>query len=314
MKRDGGIDLYRCLCMLCIVCIHTFSMCDNPSPRLWALSCPSLVGFVLISSWFGIHFKWQKICRILGMVVFYTAVAIPFYGGRLFSILHSYWYVWAYLFVMLLSPIVDLFVEKCASRKELVNSFVSVAVLLWGWCFLSCIKPFSGLVPTVFGFGDCSAIVMLCVYVLGRLMKRVGWLDWFSRRVSLLLISFTSSACMVVLGFRHMHSVFAFIFAVSLLLLVRRIPLPGFLVRFFALVGPSMFGVYLLHFPFVDKFSAWEHIIYETVKYPHSVCQFLLALVIFVVAVAFDSLRRIAVVGLFAGIRRLQFHLIAQNV
>ncbi len=291
MKRDGGIDLYRCLCMLCIVCIHTFSMCDNPSPRLWALSCPSLVGFVLISSWFGIYFKWQKICRILGMVVFYTAVAMPFYGG-VFSILRSFWYVWAYLFVMLFSPIVDLFVERCASRKELVNSFISVAVLLWGWCFLSSIKPFKGVVPTVSGFGDSSAIVMLCVYVLGRLMKRLGWLDWFSRRVSLLLISFTASVCMVVLGFRHMHSVFAFIFAVSLLLLVRRIPLPGFMVRFFTLIGPSMFGVYLLHFPFVDKFAAWEHSIYEVLRCSHSLCQFILALVIFIGAVTADSLRR----------------------
>lgn len=81
MKRDYNIELYRCLCMLGIVCIHAFSWTDYVSHGLWALSSPSLVGFVLISGWFGVHFRPHKLLRLLGTVVACGAIAIVVSGG-----------------------------------------------------------------------------------------------------------------------------------------------------------------------------------------------------------------------------------------
>lgn len=81
MKKDANIELFRCICMLGIVCIHVFSGASEVSHHAWALSCPCLLGFMMISGWFGIHFRLTKLLRLFGVVVACVLTDTVILGG-----------------------------------------------------------------------------------------------------------------------------------------------------------------------------------------------------------------------------------------
>ena len=83
MKKDANIELFRCICMLGIVCIHVFSGASKVSHHAWALSCPCLLGFMMISGWFGIHFRLTKLLRLFA-VVFFISGSDTGMCGRMF--------------------------------------------------------------------------------------------------------------------------------------------------------------------------------------------------------------------------------------
>ena len=297
MNRDCHIEAYRCLCMLGIVGIHAFTWCHNLTRVGWLLCCPALVGFVMISGWFGIHFKWIKILRILGTVGYCVVVSEILRGGigidavvRQFK---GYWYVWAYIFVMMFAPIVDEFVQKCANRRTLITAFLTMATLLWGWAFLSAVPPTMKYLPSVAGFGSGSGVVLLCVYILIRIIKELGWINLLDRNLWRPIILLSITAMFVVAGFRHTSSVFAFGYALSILLIVKRIPINERICRIICWLGPSTFSVYLLHMPFYSDFPLWEQQISEMVRAPHWVSQIVLMICVFIAAIVIDAPRRI---------------------
>lgn len=285
--------------MLGIVCIHAFSWTDHVLHGLWALSSPSLVGFVLISAWFGIHFRLNKLFRLLGTVVVCVVVAMMISGmgeGNILKSIKGYWYVWAYVFIMLVSPVVDGFAERCDDRKKLLFAFASVGFLLWAWAPLASVKTFlTPYIPSVLGFGDSSAVILLCIYIEMRIIRRLQWDEWLSNHLVLLLGMFVVSGFAVFVGLRHMFSIFAFCFTLCMLLLLRKVRLGDKFGRFVVLLGPSMFSVYLLHMPFNGYFPEWERIICSTTHLPHGVSQFILAAIVFFACILIDIPRRVAV-------------------
>lgn len=297
MNRDKNIDLFRCLCMLGIVGIHSFTWCDNTTRIGWALCCPALVGFVMISGWFGINFRWKKLVRILGVVAYGTFISAlvlkEFHIGAIIDICKGYWYVWAYVFMMLFSPVIDGFIDRCEDRQKLILSFASMSFLLWVWAFLSVVPPTKNYLPNVSGFGDNSGLILLCVYVITRIAMRLGWISWFAERRLLIVGVFVVSAIFVACGFRHTHSVFAYGYALAILLLLKGVSINDKMGRCVALLSPSMFSVYLLHLPLREYFAIWERYIFDFTAFPHFVCQMLLAIGVFFAAVAMDIPRRL---------------------
>lgn len=305
MKRDNNVELFRCICMLGVVCIHAFTWANHPSHGLSAICSASLIGFVMISAWYGIHFRVSKFIRLIATVVACVAIGmvlVPNGGGNVIKEflmrLRSYWYVWAYVFMMLFSPVVDGFVECCDDARKLVAAFFSVGFLLWGWSFLVTVKV-SPYIPTMAGFGDCSGVVLFCVYAETRLMLKIGWIDKINSKVLLIVPLFMISGMFVFMGFRHSNSIFAYLFALNAILLVKRVSIGDRVGRVFRFIAPSMFSVYLLHMPFYSKFANWEMAIYEHTCFPHVVSQFLLAIIVFSCAVILDMPRRFFVMLLF---------------
>lgn len=84
VKKDANIELFRCICMLGIVCIHVFSGASEVSYHAWALSCPCLLGFMMISVWFGIHFRLTKLLRLFGVVVACVLTDTVILGVKIF--------------------------------------------------------------------------------------------------------------------------------------------------------------------------------------------------------------------------------------
>lgn len=291
--------------MLGIVCIHAFNWASPTSHGLWALSSPSLIGFMMISGWFGIHFKPMKLVRMAGVVITCFLVGAFMADGDISSLAEvyrkGYWYIWAYIFVMLLSPVVDGFVEH-ADRRSLLTAFFTIGPMFWIWSFFA--QQLPAYVPTVSGFGDCSGVILFCVYILIRLIRKLGWSDWLLPRRKMLLAAAAVSGIFVFAGFRHNNSIFAFAFAFSILLLVVGSSWPSFVGRIVAYLAPSMLSVYLLHMPFWARFTEWEAAIRGCLGAPHSVCQFVLALLVFMGAVCLDVPRRLAVALLRCVCRR----------
>ena len=87
--------------------------------------------FVMISGWFGIHFKLEGVSKLLFQAVFLailTYLCLVLVGLAPFSITNiwhctfgifgAYWFIWAYLLLYIFAPVLNAFVDYC-SEKEL---------------------------------------------------------------------------------------------------------------------------------------------------------------------------------------------------
>ncbi len=138
--RNSNIELLRIIAMLMILGLHVnFLAIGQPnteeivsSPiqsfiRLFAeYTC--IVGvnvFVLISGWFGINYKPKGIVQFLFQSLFFSLIIfIPFaIAGKVevnrLNIMSSfllyknaYWFVWAYLVLYIMAPMLNAFIEK----------------------------------------------------------------------------------------------------------------------------------------------------------------------------------------------------------
>ena len=79
-KRNVGIELFRILMMLGIVAVHVCGHSDFVSVRLRNLATTCIVGFVMISGYFGIRFAPSKLIRLYALAIGYCFL-IPLMGG-----------------------------------------------------------------------------------------------------------------------------------------------------------------------------------------------------------------------------------------
>lgn len=133
--------------------------------------------FVLISGWWGIKFKWKGVLNILFQCLFYSVVALLVIGfcaphsitfSSLVKLGHiggTYWFVPAYIGLMILSPVLNNFVEHTSQtiqKKLLVALFLFQFV--YGWLFLD-------EAHFIYGY-SCFSFVLL--YLLARYLNRFG--------------------------------------------------------------------------------------------------------------------------------------------
>lgn len=75
-SRDAVIEFYRCLCILGVIFLHAITWGPFATDRGFAnIGNTGVIGFVLISARFGIHFKLSKVFRIVGVAFFSSVVA-----------------------------------------------------------------------------------------------------------------------------------------------------------------------------------------------------------------------------------------------
>ena len=128
--RSSNIELLRIVAMFCIIFYHQMyffveKLSGNDS-FLHSLEVPFHVGvilFVLISGYFGIRASFKGLINLLLPVAFYYCIGgvIVSYFTRDFSSLPStllfvtnspYWYVQIYLYLFLLSPLMNFYWRK----------------------------------------------------------------------------------------------------------------------------------------------------------------------------------------------------------
>ena len=79
-KRNVGIELFRILMMFGIVATHVFRQEGFSSAGLTRLTQVGVVGFAMISGYFGIRFAPSKLIRLYALAIGYCFL-IPLIGG-----------------------------------------------------------------------------------------------------------------------------------------------------------------------------------------------------------------------------------------
>lgn len=219
-ERNSSIELLRIISMLLVMLIHvsyavgaqgtTFGESVLGATVQWAcMICVNI--FVLISGWFGIHYRQEGIWKLVYQTVFLSLTAYAFCvvsGNATFDIggiwhctlgvFSVYWFVWAYLLLYILSPVLNAFVDH-APRKEFLGVLLGFyAFALFAYCTLR--------VDPIFSKGF-HTMAFIGIYLLGRYMRlyRPRWTTWPRRVDALIYVASVAIAVCSVLMLEQME-------------------------------------------------------------------------------------------------------------
>ncbi len=158
--RQSNVELLRIITMILVMIVHAnFRALSAPTvadaaiaplstflrflTESFSIICVNV--FVLISGWFGIHFKRKRFMEFLFQVFFFGFVIyviiclidpdkIRLIKNVLMTDAWNYWFVKCYLFLYIVSPILNAFVEK-ATQKQLLTILILFFTLqtFYGW-------------------------------------------------------------------------------------------------------------------------------------------------------------------------------------
>ena len=188
--RDSNMELLRVVAMLLVMIVHAdFRALHLPSVAdfyddtyrtvmrlfLESLSIICVNTFVLLSGWFGIRFRFERMLEFLFQVCFFSilgiGIAILTIPNEVLSLRgvssllllgdKDYWFVKCYLLMYLFAPVMNSFVEHCTERQFRI--------------FLICFYAFQ----TVYGFvGGAewfklgySGLSFMGLYLLARYIR-----------------------------------------------------------------------------------------------------------------------------------------------
>ena len=150
-ERRSNIELLRCFAMLCIIVYHLLMyvvLPAHPGESIYqALQIPLHIGvplFVLISGYFGIRFSLRGLMRLFSKSYIYivplTLIPSIIGGSSIKDVLkhlfpfgfYALWYLNVYLYLFLLSPIINRYIEGITKKQRvyllLVLMFISVYI------------------------------------------------------------------------------------------------------------------------------------------------------------------------------------------
>ncbi len=276
--RSSNIELLRIIAMIMILGLHVNFFAIGEPTTQEIISSPlqsfirffaewtCIVGvnvFVLISGWFGINYKPKGIVQFLFQSLFFSLIIfIPFaIAGKIevnrLNIMSSfllyknaYWFVWAYLILYIISPILNTFVEN-SNRIELKR------LLILFFIIQTIVSTFTNVAFYKAGYDPLSFIGL---YLLARYFKlykennyRYTYLVIFGLCVLLstfvcLLPPFLgiSNSLMISISLMYTNPL-NIIGALCLLLFFTKL---NFKSRAINYIATSCFAVYLLHMHF----------------------------------------------------------------
>lgn len=206
-QRQSNLELLRILSMMLVMLVHYLPLrtpttaemlSNNPFKALMNLELHSIAiicvhCFILISGYFGIRWKAKSFFGLLFQLLFWAIIGYviaeffiePFmttghqYSLSVFlsSMLHWYqgrWFVSAYLFLYILSPLINSFIEHSPERKLLVYIVIFYTYsTIYGY-FIGSKEFNTGL----------SAISLVGLYLVGAWLRKstikvVHWSKWY---------------------------------------------------------------------------------------------------------------------------------------
>lgn len=277
-RREGGIELFRCLLMFIVVlhhcCVHGPLTSTWAAMLLFVITIPAVDAFVAISGWYGIRPSTTKFFKLIGLFAFYS-LSIWFFMVTRWLIgvedefprfsLSGGWFGAAYLALMLLAPILNAGLEalKETPRKLLGawGLFALAIILNWGNVFnrgpVLLFPAFS-----VEGWSSHTFSSLMFVYVTVRTARLLNWQVRLKRYSLLLLCGMLlvllasvplrvlvgmPKSCLRVIGELGYNAPPIWITAILALFVFISVKPSNWVTRVATFLGPSMFGVYLFH-------------------------------------------------------------------
>lgn len=275
--RDSNFELLRIIAMILVLGVHanflsigrpTFEEFEtNPSStgfRIFAQSlCIICVNvFILLSGWYGIKPKIEKLCDFLFQIFFFSififiisAITNPkqtlcLKGFlALFLLDKELWFVKAYLLLFFCSPMINLFIEKSSSKQigVFLIAFYTFQ-LIFGW-FITSVVWFDGGYSTLSFIG----LYVLAGYIRKSelyLFRFKGRIDFFIYFILILLISLFATF-LISQNYKGMmnkmfwyNSPLVILASIYFFLFFSKIKLHNKTINYIAI---SSFAIYLLH-------------------------------------------------------------------
>lgn len=193
-SRESNIELLRVLSIFLILVVHA---------DFWTLKAPDAVDFdnafsssimrvffeslsiicvnvfIIISGWYGINASLKKLSNLMFQGFFFLMIPFvigPYLGyprlglGGFVNVFLPGWFLKSYAVLMIVSPILNLFVEK-SSEKKLRNVIIAFFLLefVYGWIATS-VPVIASPMPTLYISG-MSATSLIGLYILTRYIK-----------------------------------------------------------------------------------------------------------------------------------------------
>ena len=245
--RNSSIDLYRCVLMMGIVAQHVVSQSAYVRHGVDFLTNWCVCGFVFVSGYFGIKFRPSKVISLIALGIFCSVVSNMAHGCSFLLALNAvrwYWYLWAYVFLMLMAPSINTAFEK-ADKRTIITFILPIAVLCWGWNFLSGLPVVRDFAPVCKYIGSMNGPSLVCLYVFVLAYRKLEFSRYCTMRNGLKAVPI----CLVLmlLGFWSYAWIPAFVMTCFSFEFFKRLNLPAWIGKLCTFVAPSMFSVYLLH-------------------------------------------------------------------
>lgn len=186
-QRDSNLELLRIVAMALIVIEHIFGHGYGIKQSLSQAVIPfAAVGvnlFILITGYFGIHFKWKSLLNLLLIVITYKIVNEAFVvtflqqppkpGGLL---KFGYWFVTVYFELYLIAPMLNRLLKSTPNR----TLWAYLAILF----FINCILGF--LLKEEVNRIGMNLMQFVFLYFIGHAIRRfhtagrLGTLSWLA--------------------------------------------------------------------------------------------------------------------------------------
>lgn len=181
-SRNSNIELLRLVCIVMIVSMHVFGCYNDGLSTLgWAaLSVNNAVGnlgvtlFMLISGWYGIRLRAEKLLSLWNITLFWSLALIavdvdhsaknlvrsvfPVFTGK-------YWFLTVYIIISCLSPYIERLIVQLSRRQ--FQQLIALLLLFF------VVAPTFVILEIMRDSGK-GVMNMLTVYLIGRYMALYG--------------------------------------------------------------------------------------------------------------------------------------------
>lgn len=326
-ERQSNFELLRIIALFMVLIFHS-NIHTNGIPTIDFVSNNPLIAyniyvvqgisvicvnvFVLLSGWFGIKPKTERVLELIYQVLFFllgSYIIALLFGKTTINaddiltcfLLNDYaWFIKSYLCLMIFAPMLNIF-SQTASKKELTSFLVVFYVFqsIYGWATNA---------ASFFNYG--SSVVSFCgLYLLAQYIKRFqpGW-SKYSKTCDLLFyfgLVAASAVFLVVLSYFSFlspiyHSLVGHMYAYSspivvaeclfIFLFFSKLAIKS---RFINYVAISCFSALFVHGnPYIFPYQARVLSFYSNNCYSLALLKvFLLSMEAFVLAILLDQIR-----------------------
>lgn len=290
--RCSNFELLRILCMILVVCGH-FLLWSNTSFNSHELlggtnyaliqffrgfTVVAVNVFVLISGYWGIKLKLNKLIKINLMVLFYSLFFffISIYLGKdilistkslthFFPIIsNKYWFITSYFILCLISPFINKFL-KYINKKELELYLIVSSILFYLWPTVSYILNFDQVVKDA-GYGVINFVILYTTgyYIRHYFQNHFSSLFWIIMYIVLCIILFLFQITYSnILGFSFTalysyNTLFVYFASIALFMAFKQLQFKSNLIN---IISANCLSVYIIHMS--RPFMGWIETIFK---------------------------------------------------
>ena len=336
-ERQSNFELFRIVATLLILIVHCngWFLSQWGGVTTWAggkgagvglcrayiqsFSCIGVNCFVLLSGYFSIKPRLKSIVNLFTTLAFFYVGTYALgclldkwyfsWNGFLTNVLafsRENWFIQCYLFLMLLSPILNAFVERVKGKSLLLY----IGFFMLCEFYFSCVRP-----SRYFYFNNGYSIThFVLIYLIGRYLCLYGVERLKNLRTVWLWVAFLCLTTLMVV-FRSMSldelrwlsysSPLLIVSSAVLLLIFSRIKCQNKVVNY---IAKSSLAVYIFHTcgPIINWFAAMDVRIFQSMPYSIYLLQMgCVILGVFLVAIMLDKVRLLLCKPIFIVVNRL---------